>query len=140
MSISQFFRYPYFIARTALAVIDHNFHLSRPYATTREGLYAYTRTYCKGTKHWHAELLKIKKQYPYLDILQAKVLLERYNDEKSASLAAPRKASDPRNISLTTAIGKEPPSTSELIKLHKSRFGKNKISKVSNERDNIDIY
>ena len=139
MSISQFFRYPYFITRTALAVIDHNFHLSRPYATTREGLYAYMRKYCKRTKRWHAEPLKIKKQYPYLDILQAKVLLERYNDEKSASRAAPRKASDPKNISPTIAFGKEPPSTSELIKLHKSRFGKNKISKVFNERDNIDI-
>ena len=98
------------------------------------------RKNCKRAKRWHTEPLKIKKQCPYLDILQAKVLLERYNDEKSASRAAPRKAHDPKNISPSIAFGKEPSSTLELIKLHKSRFGKNKISKVSDERDNIDIY
>ena len=57
------------------------------------------------------------------------MFLERYNDEKSASRAASKKASDPKNISPTIAFGKEPPSTSELIEfasqdLERIRFQK----------------
>ena len=52
-----------FLARVILAAIDHNMHVFRPQATTRDRSLKFARKYSKRTKNWHAEPVKIEKDY-----------------------------------------------------------------------------
>ena len=80
------------------------------------------RKYCKRTKNWHAQKVKVKKNYPYLPFLMAKVLQQRIGDEESSSRRVQRLPSDPKNIAPTIGGAKKPPSTEELVQEQKSRF------------------
>ncbi len=117
-------RYPYYIARTALATIDHNFHFSRPHRTTKDGNQMYVRKYSKRTKRWHAEPLKEEKRYPYLQNLQSCVLKMRQEDKNSSSRKTSRKECDPKNIAPTIDFHRKPPATSEVVGQRLSRFVK----------------
>eukprot|EP00112_Aurelia_sp_Birch-Aquarium-sp1_P000086 Seg10058.1 transcript_id=Seg10058.1/GoldUCD/mRNA.D3Y31 product="hypothetical protein" protein_id=Seg10058.1/GoldUCD/D3Y31 len=84
-----------------MAGIDHNFHIVRPCAKTLKGNQIYMRKYCKRTKNWHAQKVKVKKNYPYLPFLMAKVLQQHLGDEESSSRRIERLPSDPKNIAPT---------------------------------------
>ena len=116
------FRYPYFIARSLLAGIDHNFNNNRVYAKTKNGAVVYMRKYNKRTKSWHAQPVKKMKEYPYLLPLLAKSLLQRVADEESSSRSNEGLATDPKRIAPTIAGSQVPPATEALIKERKSRF------------------
>ncbi len=80
------------------------------------------RKYCKRTKNWHAQKVKVKKHYPYLPFLMAKVLQQRLGDEESSSRRVQRLPSDPKHIAPTVGGAKEPPLTEELVQEQKGRF------------------
>ena len=115
-------RYPYFIARSLLAGIDHNFHNNREYAKTKNGTVVYMRKFNKRTKNWHAQPVKKMKEYPYLLPLMAKILLQRVADEESSSRSNERLTTDPKRIAPTIAGSRLPPATESLVQERKSRF------------------
>ena len=80
------------------------------------------RKYCKRTKSWHAQKVKLKKNYPYLSFLIAKVLQQRLGDKESSSRRVERLPSDPKHIAPTIGGAKKPPPTEELVQEHRSRF------------------
>ena len=49
------FEYIYFVCPMALAAIDHNMHLHRQLARTKDGEEIFKVRYCKRTKTHHAE-------------------------------------------------------------------------------------
>eukprot|EP00112_Aurelia_sp_Birch-Aquarium-sp1_P016508 Seg3753.2 transcript_id=Seg3753.2/GoldUCD/mRNA.D3Y31 product="hypothetical protein" protein_id=Seg3753.2/GoldUCD/D3Y31 len=64
------FEYIYFIARMALAAIDHNLHLYRPLAESREGNQLFKKKYNRRTKAYHAEPVKSAKKHEYMPFFQ----------------------------------------------------------------------
>ena len=110
-----FLRYPYYIARTALAAIDHNFHLSRPYQMTKSGNQVYARKYSKRTKRWHVEPVKAEKTYDYIPLLQAHVLKRRREDVGSSSRKASLHPDDPKKIAPSIDYHNKPPPTAQLL-------------------------
>lgn len=120
-NVCVYFRYPYFIARILLGAIDHNMHLFRPPAKTKQGNLCYARKYTKRTKRWHAEPLKEAKTYKYIPLLLARILKRRMEKEGSVLDAVPRSENDPKNISPSIAMA-VPPPTHVLIQEKLSRF------------------
>ena len=53
------FEYDYFIARTRLAAIDHNYHLFRPYAFMKDGRMVHHRKFFKRTGTYSNCLAKV---------------------------------------------------------------------------------
>lgn len=97
-------RYLVFVARVTLAAIDHNMHLFRPQATTKDGHQKFARKYSKLTKKWHAEPVKIPKDYKYMPYLLSQILSCRYSDKMSVKRRVPRPTSHPKNLAPTMAM------------------------------------
>ena len=55
------FEYDYFISRTRLAAIDHNYHLFRPYAFMKYGRMVHHRKFLKRTGTYSVCPVKVQK-------------------------------------------------------------------------------
>lgn len=115
-------RYLVFVARVILAAIDHNMHVFRPHDTTRDGSFKYARKYSKRTKKWHAEPVKVPKEYKYWPFLLAQILRLRHSDNKSVRRVVQRPSFHPKNLAPTIAM-KQPTETAELVKFRLARYG-----------------
>ena len=62
-----------YLARTQLAVLDHNSHCDRQVATTTKGEQRYHRKYRKQSKKWDVTPVKTKKEYKYIPELIAAI-------------------------------------------------------------------
>lgn len=110
------------MARTQLAVIDHNCNSGRGQATVKNGKNKGTKRYKvvfpKGWKKWVAKPVPDKKSYSFVQNLMEDVF--SYKDDGSQATST-MPASIPKNIAPTPR-----PNKDEVITAHKSRMGKNK--------------
>ena len=102
-----------FVARVTLAAVDHNTYVFRPHAKTAEGKFKYARKYSKRTKKWHAEPVKLDKEYKYLPFLLSSVLKRRHDDQGSVRRVVPKPANHPKRSAPTIAM-KQPMETEDL--------------------------
>ena len=123
-----------FLARVILAAIDHNMHVFRPQATTRDGSLKFARKYSKRTKNWHAEPVKIEKDYKYWPFLLSNILRRRHDDAGSVRRAVARPVSHPKNLAPTISM-KQPTPTEELVQFRLARFGLKKDEKKNSYAD-----
>ena len=115
------FEYDYFIARTRLAAIDHNYHLFRLYAFTKDGRMVHHRKFSKRTGTYSICPVKVQKTYSYVQKLTRAILIRRRNSTLPGDTPAVLPAHHPKLTSQTIAIGNLPPLTKILIKDKVSR-------------------
>ena len=114
-------RYKAFKARKKLCAIDHNYHLYREPQTDDSGETRFQRRYNQRTKHWGVATEKNPKDYSYIPMLMAKIFKMRKNDSGSMQDYMDMSPTDPRRIAPTIAAT-NPPPTSELVAMHRTRF------------------
>ena len=116
----QHFSYGGMVARTQLAVIDHNCNTGRKQATIKKGqnkgAKRYKVLFPKGRKKWVAKPVVEAKSYGFVTELMKDALLLKKNKVQVHSLTPAR---IPKNIATTPR-----PCKDEVIKAHKTRMGK----------------
>lgn len=105
-----------------LAAIDHNAHNFRPNMCSTTGTQLYKRQYSKRTKRWHAQPVRAKKEFKYVNPLLKKILHRRTNFNEPVTARQAANPKDPKLISPTICITKRPPPTDELVQQRLSRF------------------
>ncbi|KAF4114060.1 hypothetical protein G5714_004283 [Onychostoma macrolepis] len=115
------FHYSSMLARTQLAILDHNENVHHKQATTSGGAPWYNIVFPKHSKEWVARKLFEPTTQTFRDDLVRKVLERRMDPqivfkERSSHVTAP---SLPANIAL-----KPKPDKEEAILKHQSRFSK----------------
>ena len=106
-----------------MAVLDHNNHLYRNIACTRDGKSLFKRVYSKRSGNWRAEAVKEEKKFPHWSVLGATVLRNRIDDDGTVVRPVTVTPSNPLNLAPNIAM-REPPSTSCLVEKKVSRFTK----------------
>lgn len=116
----QHFSYKGMVARTQLAVIDHNCNTGRRQATvingTKQGEKRYKVVFPKGRKKWVVKPVLERKSFAFVQQLMEGVLL--FKDDKSQQTST-IPGSIPKNIAPTPR-----PSKDEVVAAHMSRMGK----------------
>ncbi|XP_073714613.1 uncharacterized protein [Misgurnus anguillicaudatus] len=120
-SKSLHFHYTSMVARTQLAVLDHNENVGRQQAATITGVPRYNIVYPKHTKEWIAKVIYKPTTQNFRETLLEKVLLRRQNSsivfkDSSSHLS---QAALPQNIAL-----KPRPDKQDVIAKRLSRFGR----------------
>lgn len=110
----QEFDFDQMMARTALAVIDHNMSRNRPQATNKKGEKMFRVTYPKASSEWVAKPVYEAKTYDWIY-----AMLRRVVQEKETRTLSPVKVSRQGNIAT-----KPVPPRSEVIQRLTSRFKK----------------
>eukprot|EP00795_Rhopilema_esculentum_P007938 gene7938-13828_t len=116
------FEYIYFIARIALAAMDHNLHLFRPLAVSRAGKKLFKKKYNRRTKTYHAEPVKTAKQYEYMTCLLSRVLKARKERTATVLQRNTIRQDDPKRIALIFDPNVQPPPLELLIQDRVSRL------------------
>lgn len=91
-----------------LPALDHNMHISRPQATTKDGQPLWKKQYSKRTRRWHPEPVKIEKSLDYVPYLMASILKVRVNDNESAERVDSLPEQHPRHLAPTIALRESP--------------------------------
>ena len=115
------FEYIYFVCRMALAAIDHNMHLHRQLAKTKDGKEIFKVKYSKRTKTHHAEPVKVNKDYSYIPQLLSRILQRRKESTGTVLARNIRNERDPKHIAPLIDPMILPPTKDLLIKEHQSR-------------------
>ena len=117
------FSYKGMVARTQLAVIDHNSNTARKQATivkgSKKGEKKYKVVFPKGKKKWVAKPVMARRSFTFIQNLMEDVL--SFNNDGQGNLKMP--ANIPKNIALTPRPTKE-----EVVQAHRSRMGKKPLS------------
>ena len=120
------YSYKGMVARTQLAIIDHNSNTGRKQATVtrgkNKGNMKYKLVFPKGQKKWVAKPVKTRKSYSFVeDVMEAVFSFEATDDKDTTddedNTTTP--ASIPKNIAPIPR-----PSREEIITAHKTRMGK----------------
>ena len=111
----QHFSYEGMVARTTLAVMDHNHNTGRSQAITQDGEERFKYEWSKISKCWVAKPIAVGKDYSYLQDLMARVVEVRQNKEQLAPI--PRPAKTQGNIAPEAR-----PDKQVLLERHQSRF------------------
>lgn len=111
-----FFRYDATVARSLLAVIDHNHHLHRNQARNRNNEPIYTKRWSKRGQSWKVVVVQEKKNYSYFPYLCALVLKAREDGSHAIE-----HIHDPKLVAPNIAKLPGPP-TSVLVQQHQTRF------------------
>lgn len=119
------FDYPSFTSRIALAAIDHNMHVFRKQARTKNGKLCFKRKYTKSTRKFHAEPVKEKKEYSYVPHALCRIISSRQERHYTVIDRNARVANDPKLICPNLDLVTKPPATGHLIEEHQSRKEKN---------------
>ena len=114
-----------FCLRIFLAALDHNMHIFRPQATTKDGQPLWKKQYSKRTKRWHPEPVKAEKAFEYIPYLMASILKARVDDQESAGRVVSLPELHPRHLAPTIALC-ESPELADLVKEYSSRFRQKK--------------
>ncbi|XP_016331534.1 uncharacterized protein LOC107680243 [Sinocyclocheilus anshuiensis] len=114
------FHYASMVARTQLAILDHNENVGLQQATTTTGVPRYNVVFPKHTKEWLAKAIFEQTTQKFRETLVEKVLQRRLDTnvvyKDSSSHLTHRQL--PQNIAL-----KPRPDKQEVIAKHLSRFG-----------------
>ena len=84
-------------------------------------LFRMRRKYSKRTKQWCAVKIPVPKTYKYINNLLLNIFKKRITSKDSINKRIGLSAEDPRQIAPTIA-GIAPPSISELVEAHQTRF------------------
>ena len=114
----QEFDFDQMVARTALAVIDHNMSRNRAQATNKKGEKVFRLAFPKATSEWVAKPVYESKSYGWVLTMMRKLL-----QEKESRTLSPIKVSRRGNIATKPA----PPKAEIVLKLT-SRFKKDNPS------------
>ena len=119
--LSFSFSHDGFIARSKLAVIDHNHHLARKPSVTKAGKVRYNRSWSKRRQAWKLVALKEEKSYSHDNYLMARTLFQRVKDKKCLKSKLSKPESHPEKIAPN--IGKvAAPSVDALRTEYATRF------------------
>jgi hypothetical protein len=115
----QHFSYEGMVARTQLAVLDHNFNLGRSHAVASTGEHAgeemYKVVFPKGRKTWVAKPVLEKKSFDYVFDMLFDLVDVRLQGEKVSSVTLP--------TNFCRSIAPEArPEKSVVVNRHISRF------------------
>ena len=108
MALFYFCSYLAFCIRLLLAALDHNLHIFRPQATTKNGQPIWKKQYSKRTMRWHPEPVRVEKCYEYVPHLMASILKARVEDQESAGRVVSLPENHPRNLAPTIALRESP--------------------------------
>jgi hypothetical protein len=111
----QEFQYPQMVARTQLAVLDHNFNLNRGIKTDKDGQKVFAPHCSKATGRWTVKNKYDEKNYSFRKEL-LEITLENKMSENIFTTHDQRKDL-PKNIAKVPA-----PQKSDLIESHFSRY------------------
>lgn len=115
------FSYQGMVARTQLAVIDHNSNVKRQQALVKRGknmgAKRYNVVFPKGKKKWVVKPIMEDKSYSFVKELMKEVLMYSNNRKRTKST---KPSTIPKNIA---SLPK--PSKDDIISKHKSRMAKN---------------
>lgn len=113
----QHFSYKGMVVRTELAILDHNSHLGRAQATTKEGIPCFRTVFPKRTKEWVAKPISEPKKHMWRQELLHEVVTYQRGERTVIYVDIPEDV--PENIADTPRPEKE-----EIISRHRSRFQK----------------
>ena len=116
------------VARTHLAVIDHNSNTGRKQATVtrgkNKGNIKYKLVFPKGQKKWVAKPVKTRKSYSFVeDLMEAVFSFEDTKTDDKDTTDDEDNTTTPATISKNIAPIPRP-SREEIITAHKTRMGK----------------
>ena len=109
------------MARTLVAVIDHNNNLDRSPSLTWSGDPKLHKIYSKRSKNWRAQVVKEKKLYDFWPTLVSRIMQSRVADNETILRESEMPSDHPKTMAPSIAM-KPVPKTRELLK--KSRFSK----------------
>ena len=115
----QAFGYSQMVARTQLAVLDHNFNLKREVALDSQGQQRFSVMFPKATGRWGVRRLYVAKSYDFRQELMCYVVDRKLSAETKTTPHQQKSKSLPQNIAPIPA-----PSKSSLMEAHVSRFKK----------------
>lgn len=101
------------MARTLIAVMDHNNNLARDPALSASDDLKYHKVYSKRSKNWRAQVTKKEKTYDFWPRIVSRILKKRVADQKTVLRKAVTPADHPKNIAPTIAM-RPVPKTSDL--------------------------
>ena len=122
------------MGRTYLAAIDHNAHLFRKAAVTKDGKPKYNKVYSKRSKNWRIDEVKEPKSYDYWPTLAARIMQKKIDDQISILRTVHVPADHPKNIAPSIAL-KPIPKTSDLVQKAYSRFMTDHVNERNNTQD-----
>ncbi|XP_006823888.1 uncharacterized protein LOC102805489 [Saccoglossus kowalevskii] len=114
-------------ARTQLAAIDFNMHAGREQAVSEDGQPKFKINYSKQSKRFYPSAVLVPKQYTYITELQELVFRMRSTVEGHLSQHISFAEDDPRRIHRRRSL-MDPPSLSDLVSQHLSRFSRSSTS------------
>lgn len=114
----QHFSFKGMLARTQLAVMDHNLNTDRELALTRDGRKRFKVVHTKSQKEWVAKPVYQEKDFGYIDDVLKEVLEWKARKNTPLRIAV----SLPSPIVSNIARVERPPKE-EVIAKHKSRMG-----------------
>ena len=110
-----------YLARTQLAVLDHNAHCDRQVATTAKGEQRYHRKYRKQSKNWDVTPVKTRKEYKYIPELIAAIF--QAHKESDNSLKSKKRLREDHPVHIQHTIAHRPPDhTADIATKKRSRF------------------
>ena len=112
-----------YLARTLIAVMDHNNNLARKTSLSSSGDLKYHKVYSKRSKHWSAQVTKDDKTYDFWPLIVSRILKKRVADQKTILRKSVIPADHPKNIAHTMAM-KPVPKTSDVVQKSLSRYSK----------------
>ena len=132
------FRNEAFLARTLIAVIDHNTHLFRNPSLSLSGNLKHHKVYSKRSKNWRIGVVKEAKSYDFWHTLATRIVQKRLTDEETVLRKVVRPSYHPIHIAPSIAM-KPIPSTSDLVQKSLSRFSNGDVPPVGPEEAADDV-
>ena len=128
-----------YLARTLVAVIDHNNNLDRNPSLSFTGNPMYQKVYSKRSKNWRVQVVKEDKKYDFWPSLVSRIMRKRVTDETTILRPTEMPSDHPKKISPSIAM-KPIPKTSDLVQKSLSRFSN--VSKPNSDdvEDDYHIY
>ena len=116
----QHFSFKGMLARTQLAVMDHNLNIGRELALTRDGSKIFKVVHTKSQKDWVAKPVYQEKDHGYIDDMIEEVL--EWTTKEHAPLRKKKAVPLPSPIACNIARVERPPKEVVIAK-HRSRMG-----------------
>ena len=111
-----------YLARTLVAVIDHNNNFNCKPSLSSTGDLKYQKVHSKRSKNWRVQVVKDEK-FDFWTTLVSRIMKKRVADEKTILRKTESTSDHPKNIAPSIAM-KPIPKTSDLVKSSLSRFSK----------------
>ena len=113
----QAFGYAQMIARTQLAILDHNFNLKRDVVLDSQGKQRFNVMFPKATSRWSVRRLYVAKSYDFRQEILCCVVQRKLTSDTKSVPHQEKSRSLPQNIARVPV-----PSKSTLVEAHVTRY------------------